>query len=788
MVNYVVFRKSYDAISEIAIKSQYDALPANQKQIVDIASERLKQFRTNATEIAEISTAAAESILSAYPKSQTCFHNKPNDALIILSALIDSGAALVTGGEISHFGRLMSSLVTFSRELDYIKAISLPKKMEFFNKVSCLIESTQEAYCALQDGQEALDFLRSNNGKDPLRFSSKESRESQDSTTSADPMKSPVGGLVVLLRDIPTLTLWLQKILFGIDPKLEVEAEMKNSAWGSIVEFIKASNTLPAIYRDKLKYYYDTTAGKDLSTKQAQLQDMIAALTGIMSGGGMPGMRPTGGARNFFTSAINPELIPFFLIGIERFPDGYNPQLRNFETFWAEWSSKGTNGLGDPDTLIKLVEVQMKELIRRAGVITNEFFNSRLIVDPHNLMVEGMNGPAISPYRAMINIKAYSTNLMARLSDTVKNSKVASEDQKLAYRTAISLLKDTVLRLDEMIAAIRCVSDDGEAHLEIVRTDVSKHANDRCLPPPVTKDTTSQLGGASATASNGHTAMSKSFASNPELAAVLDITDERVRFAMERFYDVAKMLISRDSLIANRFNQAVRIDISQAIWENQHVTDWQTNLLKTLGKDVVMRLSNYFSDDPVIQGLDIAAAKPVHTANLQSVERLFARTMFEFIETINCQIYGVRWGACARKDAEFDPAGSDLDKLSWLHNPLRVFNLPKLFQPIYRDDSQSNMDLKAKLCIQSLAFESRGTFAWSCRNAVLQSYFSKDGRNSALNTSYNDELKEITRIQQSGEPGSFDRARTKGVCALRSFLRKNHVYRMYTDYAQGDNN
>jgi len=44
----------------------------------------------------------------------------------------------------------------------------------------------------------------------------------------------------------------------------------------------------------------------------------------------------------------------------------------------------------------------------------------------------------------------------------------------------------------------------------------------------------------------------------------------------------------------------------------------------------------------------------------------------------------------------------------------------------------------------------------------------------------------VAKVSQSASAGHIDRARGAGVCALRSYLRKNHVYLMYRDYNTGN--
>jgi len=161
-------------------------------------------------------------------------------------------------------------------------------------------------------------------------------------------------------------------------------------------------------------------------------------------------------------------------------------------------------------------------------------------------------------------------------------------------------------------------------------------------------------------------------------------------------------------------------------------------------------------------------------------------------------------GAVCKYKNDYDPAaedGTSREKLYLLENILKDerelsekdskwYNRPSAWFASYNksaypptDGSNAHEQVRAKLCIQALSFESRNKFREICRGAVLKSEFSQMPGGEALDTKFDDQLVEIEKIAKTSGQGKFDKARERGVCALRSYIRKNHIYYMYSGYS-----
>lgn len=712
IIRYLLFRKSLDAVSQVQAKEKLSGMSDTQKAYYDNMSSNLRSFIQNAKDTADMTTNTTRAILSALPQSETCFQNRPSETLSIFTALVNSGAALATGGEFTQLGPFVASILKFNREMTFMNSIAGVEYERYKTSVACLVESTQEAYCGLKDAQDSLDFFK---GTTAAR-----------AEASLDPAENPMGGMIVLLRDLPVISGWFQKVLFGIDPKLKVEAEMKNSNWTAVLTFIKQLNSLPATFRDLRQVYMESTQGASVEEKQAQVKTMLTELTQIFISGS--GGYSANKDIDFFEQAINPDLVPFYLVGNDTFPNDFNPQMKKFDAFFSEWSRTGEMGFKDPDKLVDKIETRMGEIMEKANIKASNYFSQRMVVDPQNLITEGMVGPNVSPYKAIGNVRTYFVALIKKLKKSKEEleAKGGSAPEIDAINATVVMLDDTILRMDKILSGMKNVS---------------------------------QLAASDSVSSN-------------RLAAGK---------AMDVIYEFANMLISRDSLIGLRTATAVKMDFADTIRRRESMSQAQEELLLSMGKDIIARLSRYFSDDPVVQRLDVSQATPIAEANLKATEQIFAPVLKRSIEELNCKLKG--GAVCYGLKAKYGYNVGEKSFWKGLFEQMTFQTALKYFQKP-TSDSASDETILAKLCTQTLAFESRKNFYELCKGTSLVSEFrAKDG-SDALNLKYDDAYHKVEQILAGGGKTRLTDAKQAGVCAFRTYLRKNHIYRMYWSYQE----
>lgn len=735
IVYNVVFNKSYEAIKDVNADPDLQNLSPTQRLNIFTVSGRLRAFLARSEEVANLTMVTAQNIVNALPQSQLCLHNRPQAATMIFGSIVHASASLLSGGRVNGVGEFIASLMNFSREMDYTKNLAPLERERFNASVSCLAEATSEAYCSLQDAEDALDFMKTTRTT-PLQKSAQINEVL--SNANLDSVANPLGGLIILMRDIPIIQAWMQKVLFGIDPRVSAESKMKNDNWQNFVAFIQVANSLQGDFRDSAQMYQDNANTQPREGKLAQLKQIHDHIMGTLA------PATNGPDLNFFLRSMNIDTMRFYLIGVESLPKDYNSQTNTFDNFWAQWTQDGSHGFSDPDKLIETMRLRLWNLIDRAKSEANMFFASRMVVDPQNLISEAMNGPGVSTYEAFQHLRTYYTNLNLKLNKSASALATAENVRRRMLLSQGPLLKDSIHRLDKIIQGLESLSE-------------------------ISGDTQE---------------------------AAMVATNRKI---MDMIYDTANMMISRDSFFGTRMQTALQADLSDTLWSHASLTDRQSQLLYTLGSDIVTRLSAYFGTDPVLQRTDLSSAKIVQITNLQTVESMFGRVMYQQILKLNCDLKG---GVACQiqkriQNSNFDPMKDafgvqqiafELQAEAKHQSILRLGFVRGLQANWYHDnmkpmeDSTAHHQLLAKLCLQTLAFQARDIFTDLCQGTSLVSEFSQiDGR-SDLDMSYDSMLKNIHQILNAKSEGHLDQARNVGVCALRSYFRKNHVFEMHKDY------
>ncbi len=724
----VVFNKSYEKLKDLTTSMDITAADS-QRASVRNASPRLTSFLDQSKQIANMSMATSQSILRAIPASKTCLDKNPGILPVIFGAAAHTSAALVSGGEVNGVGEFTASLINFTRDMKYAKSLKGLALENYKNSVSCLVESTSENYCAMEDAENALEAMRVGG------MNTTNSLQAMLARSATDPVASPVAGLVIYMRDVPVVQAWLQKVLYGMNPRQSWQGSGKNDNWAAYLGFIQSVNSLQANFSDKEQLYYQDTAGLSPEQKMGRVREIFNdTLFVIRDARGAP--------INFFTRSTQSELIPFTLLGID-LPKDFNMQTNNIETMWLKWTQAGLNGFDNPDRLLQTIKDNLGKLVERAQHEANQLFEKRMVVDPLNLITEAMRGPGVSAYQSFLDQRAYYNNLVTKLQASVAQMEgdPSMKTRQNLLKSHIPLLKDSIKRLDLVINALQSVGN-------------------------VDPD--------SADAS-----------SSKQSEKIMDV-----------IYSAANMLTSWDNFFGTRMQTALQADLSDTLWRKTELTEAQRQYFQAVGPEIVTKLAGYFATDPVAQRTDLSAAKVSGVDNLKAIEQQFASVLFNEILDIDCKLEGGM--PCDKRSlgTVYNPAGGLFarNEILALNGDLAAArankwgsgnSILKWFYP-QSDDSKALQQTKAKYCIQALAFESRDLFSEVCKGATMLSDFADRDDKLGLNADFDTLLATIHQTTASAGDGRIDRSRAAGVCALRSYLRKNHVYYMYRDYNSGN--
>lgn len=331
------------------------------------------------------------SLFSTMPSYTQCMQERPDLAANLFVGGVRMASAFASGGQgISpKFAETISNFLNFIQDQKFASIQKKLNQQKFWTEISCLIETTQANYCAVQDGFELL--------------------KSQKQMAAKSFRGTPLEGYFIMSREIPEVSAWIQKIQIGIEPRLTTDAQFKKDTWASIVRLYNDSYDLPAMYFENLNTVY-----KNLSTQQQKMNNirsLIASLTNVMSGESSRG-------TNFFIQTVNATTIPFFLLGRDSVPrEVIAPGAAKIAVMDYLLDPELTPEMKNPDETMSKILVRLRELMDRAMITGAEYFRNRMSVDQVNLIDESITSSAISARQGLINIRGYLKNLFLRFQN-----------------------------------------------------------------------------------------------------------------------------------------------------------------------------------------------------------------------------------------------------------------------------------------------------------------------------------------------------------------------------------
>ena len=331
------------------------------------------------------------SLFSTMPTFKKCMQERPDLAANLFVGGVRMASAFANGGQgISpKFAETISNFLNFIQDYKFASIQKKLNQQKFWTEISCLVETTQANYCAVQDGFELL--------------------KSQKLESAKSFRGTPLEGYYIMSREIPEVSAWIQKIQIGIEPRLTTDAQFKKDTWASIVRLYNDSYDLPALYFENYNTVY-----KNLTTQQQKMNNirsLLANLTNVMSGESSRG-------TNFFIQTVNATTIPFFLLGREGVPkEVIAPGAAKIAVMDYLLDPELTPEMKNPDETMSKILVRLRELMDRAMITGAEYFRNRMSVDQVNLVDESVTSSAISARQGLINIRGYLKGLFNRFQN-----------------------------------------------------------------------------------------------------------------------------------------------------------------------------------------------------------------------------------------------------------------------------------------------------------------------------------------------------------------------------------
>lgn len=726
-----------------------------------------------------------QKVFEVLPNYEQCVANRPNQGLALVSAAITMFAAFASGenGSTFELGRTLASMVTYLRNVKFGRMIGKLKQMEYWSNLSCLLESTSNVYCNVQDTYALLDYHK-------VGYRSETEKQSQTAVgngptgLSRDEMQRlqnpdhPLHGYYIMVREIPTVSRWLQEVQFGVEPKLKQDADFKNVTLTTMTNFLAAINNIKAIFNEKMVIYQRTT---DINARRNQLFALLKDIVDNQLLGRM-------GEENFFSMAIPEKKLPFYLMGYEEVPQEVLPnQFRTHSANWADWIENGGKFRGewaDPDKLLDIFRSRLWQVMDSASELGSNWFRQRFNVDPINLISRSVTDPNISAVESLISIYGYLGKLTERLSkDTTKHYIVLPD------------LIDTIDRLQKVLGSFQQMRDltreffpNGQRQKQDLGLLIAQ------LDPDRKKRIT-------------------------EIAGAI-LTESYIQF---------NIILQRDTFLANRLNTFVMYDYSDRVRRGEGMDQYVRDLMVVTGRNLIDRLVEAQGTNPNQARVDLDASATLLATNIEVMEEMFEPDFESYLANLMMKAGGVvhATGGFFTPGTIINIKGDDTPQKSFDQARARVCMQTLTFKSFNRfkeycqgavwrsqfDESEykppGSEDIEVgfsaiyngiknfgpgvqKLIAQARRIEKDGQVVMASMDSlsdrfliILKALFSNDVYKEAykkpatfhLSLDYDEALK--VRRQSRRESGF------KQICMVRDYLRRNHVFwltKQFEDY------
>jgi hypothetical protein len=674
-------------------------------------------------------------VMKVLPQYDECLIGQPAQGLAILSGAIKVAASFSASGEGvgDKLGNAIAGLMKMMQERKFTQVLRKQDETEFWLSISCLIESTSKNYCDTENAEEILKY-----SQDQYKEAMKRNLVNRKNPSYDNPLE----GYYLLVRELPIISSWLQKVQFGVKPKLGTDAKFKNSVWEEVVEQIKNINSLYGYFNEQMIFMKEL---KSPSAKRNHLVDVVNHIANVMTGGGGSEGFSSSGSK-FFTTTVNETLLPFYLIGRESVPKAVQITEENrIAVDWQTWMRTGGNGdfisdFQDPDKVAQIIETRMGSIIDSASEKSSEYFRQRLVVDMPNLVNQTLSSQYLTVKKSLENVLNYLVRFENKLGADKK------DPTEFIMRPSV---RETKLKIRKFLDSYNKLLELGEQ--VSIHTDMNKNLSE----------------------------------------ATHKAAEEVIMTAFTEF----NILFQKDSFLTNRLTTFIERDFAKRIRSGLNMSAHQQDILLITQKNMLEKLTEVHGINPATADLDLASAQMVNKRNLESIEQLFTDSIYRMMVEMKAVVMGTGLAGVSKmlnEKLEKDKSNyrSALKYMpQMLTNPgqyasaylMAGFAVKQAHPDLYSDPAPNRIigqdtrfgayqTMLAKICTQSLAFEHRATFIDLCKGSVLKSYYSKAGV-KGLDVKYDEHV-------TSSNAWAVKRNKTltsKNICAFNQFSINNLV-------------
>ncbi len=658
--------------------------------------------------------------LDVLPNFNRCLVNRPNQAVALMGGILKLTSAFASSGEnvVGDLGNTLSKLATFMRDNKFTKALAGLDEAELWMSMSCLTETTTEAYCSARDNLMLLNYAKQN---EVLM------NESEIENGSLE-------GYFILIREVPIISRWLQKVQFGAKPRFVSDTIPKNSTIASFATFQQAQYLLVAKYEQSMDLIRNEP---DNDKKKLLIHKMIFDLADAINDGSEEGQR-----MNFYNQAIGRDLVPFYLIGRNKIPDECLGRMPMAPSDYMKGDGiPRLPEFSDPMDLAQKIGDRLNLLNEEAAVTAGRVYQNRVIVDYQNLVDETVSGQTIDVYQSLQHISSYLGKLIKNIQESRKNL------------IQLASIVDTKKRVDDVLAVYKQIEEKVSTYLEM-KEEINTDADKSMFENSIAKD--------------------------QELKALYP---KLVLIAAEKF----NVPIQKDSFLPQRIATYVQKDFALKIQDKKNITQDQQEILITATEGIIGRLNSAYKQNPNDVVQDLTKAQIVNKKNIDTIEEIFGDNIVDAIQKTKSISEGEQSVARNKVRDSIKPFTDMIYYSLWLDKiktPKTTINRNKTQE----DANGSFGKFRSMLCIQAMAFKDQSKFRALCEGVKLEPYMyltEKDARTlnilkDQLSVDYDKSL--IEKMSYLSNHGK-NSMRDMNICAYRNYRRANYAYWLIKDFS-----
>ncbi len=517
---------------------------------------------------------------------------------------------------------LISKVIKVLRNSKFKDAYQLNVTIESWNEISCLIETTAQTYCELQD---SLDMLKSINPYNRKYKSSVDFNEEANSSSVVD-------GYFIKARDLGNIADWLVKVTYGAPSINMSDAGRKGTVLDNSFSYLKNSFMVQGAISQKRQVIDSMFRGViNDQGKKTKILELIRALRDILVSSTTE--------ENFVTAQYDRDLIPFILLGFNKTPvvvsgaiseqdkahitnsgdwtDPTCPRVKYNQTAfkrisWDDYLRQDGQtfhcALDNPDLVIENLKTNLDVILNGARKKAERYIQDFLIVDEVNLFASAMSGVGVSVYDSIINVENYLLGLKKRLELSLKESK-SNRRLRNELRTMISTVDDVLPRLSRIFGAFDAVADKDTS-------DINMDTLDKELL----------------------TTMSSTINLDKEALRKQLTLKALAEKAINTVYSEFNMIFQQSNFLTMRLDTLISYDMRMLSRGNDISKDLKS-LLVTSDGALYTIMSNSFNDSMTssmaAKSADIYNAISIGDANLSFIESSMSNYLLATIRTLN---------------------------------------------------------------------------------------------------------------------------------------------------------